>query len=35
MKLNCEMFGLSLVDKVLGNFDQVVIVGILDDCGSV
>jgi len=29
------MLGLSLVDKVLGNFDQVVIVGVLDDCGSV
>ncbi len=35
MKLNCEMLGPSLVDKVLGNFDQVVIVGVLDDCGSV
>lgn len=29
------MLGPSLVDKVLGNFDQVVIVGVLDDCASV
>jgi len=29
------MLGPSLVDKVLGNFDLVVIVGVLDDCGSV